>query len=94
MEVWLWIKVIVICVIYDVDEVILFVDCVVMMINGLQVIIGKIIEVDLLCFCMCKVLFEYLDYYVYCQEVFDFLEEYEYGKQGKLIVFKKVIVVE
>lgn len=34
MEVWDCIKVIVICVIYDVDEVIFLVDCVVMMING------------------------------------------------------------
>lgn len=94
MEVWDCIKVMVICVIYDVDEVILLVDCVVMMINGLQVIVGKIVDVNLLCFCSCKVLFEYLDYYKFCQEVFDFFEEYEYGVKFKVKMFVKVIVVE
>lgn len=79
MDVWKCIQVMVVCVIYDVDEVIFLVDWVVMMLNGLNVWIGNIMEVDLLWLCLCKELFVYLDYYVYCEELLDFFQVYEGG---------------
>lgn len=38
-------------IIYDVDEVVLLLDWIVMMINGFVVIIGEILEIDLLWLC-------------------------------------------
>ena len=79
MEVWSRTKVTAVCVTHDVDEAILLADRVVMMTNGPQATIGKIIKVDLPRPRTRKALLEHPDYYTYRQEVLDFLEEYEHG---------------
>lgn len=83
MEVWDRTKVTAICVTHDVDEAILLADRVVMMTNGPQATIGKIVNVDLPRPRSRKVLLEHPDYYKYRQEVLDFLEEYEHGAKPK-----------
>jgi len=79
MEVWSRTKVTAVCVTHDVDEAILLADRVVMMTNGPQATIGKIVDVDLPRPRTRKALLEHPDYYNYRQEVLDFLEEYEHG---------------
>ncbi|WP_176855500.1 ABC transporter ATP-binding protein [Donghicola mangrovi] len=83
MEVWSRTKVTAICVTHDVDEAILLADRVVMMTNGPQATIGKIVNVDLPRPRTRKALLEHPDYYTYRQEVLDFLEEYEHGAKPK-----------
>lgn len=83
MEVWSRTKVTAICVTHDVDEAILLADRVVMMTNGPQATIGKIVDVDLPRPRTRKALLEHPDYYNYRQEVLDFLEEYEHGAKPK-----------
>ena len=83
MEVWSRTKVTAICVTHDVDEAILLADRVVMMTNGPQATIGKIVDVDLPRPRSRKALLEHPDYYTYRQEVLDFLEEYEHGAKPK-----------
>ncbi|MGO4853071.1 ABC transporter ATP-binding protein [Phaeovulum sp. W22_SRMD_FR3] len=79
MEVWSRTKVTAVCVTHDVDEAILLADRVVMMTNGPQATIGKIVDVNLPRPRSRKALLEHPDYYNYRQEVLDFLEEYEHG---------------
>ncbi|WP_095588126.1 ABC transporter ATP-binding protein [Actibacterium ureilyticum] len=83
MEVWDRTKVTAICVTHDVDEAILLADRVVMMTNGPQATIGKIVDVDLPRPRTRKALLEHPDYYRYRQQVLDFLEEYEHGAKPK-----------
>ncbi|MGO4914497.1 ABC transporter ATP-binding protein [Pseudogemmobacter sp. W21_MBD1_M6] len=83
MEVWSRTKVTTVCVTHDVDEAILLADRVVMMTNGPQATIGKIVDVKLPRPRTRKALLEHPDYYHYRQEVLDFLEEYEHGKDPK-----------
>ena len=83
MEVWSRTKVTAICVTHDVDEAILLADRVVMMTNGPQATIGKIVNVDLPRPRTRKALLEHPDYYKYRQNVLDFLEEYEHGAKPK-----------
>lgn len=83
MEVWSRTKVTAICVTHDVDEAILLADRVVMMTNGPQATIGKIVPVDLPRPRTRKALLEHPEYYTYRQEVLDFLEEYEHGSKPK-----------
>jgi len=83
MEVWDRTKVTAVCVTHDVDEAILLADRVVMMTNGPQATIGKIVDVDLPRPRTRKALLEHPDYYTYRQEVLDFLEEYEHGATPK-----------
>ncbi|WP_415919540.1 ABC transporter ATP-binding protein [Tateyamaria sp. SN6-1] len=83
MEVWSRTKVTAICVTHDVDEAILLADRVVMMTNGPQATIGKIVDVDLPRPRTRKALLEHPDYYTYRQDVLDFLEEYEHGAKPK-----------
>lgn len=83
MEVWSRTKVTAVCVTHDVDEAILLADRVVMMTNGPQATIGKIVDVKLPRPRTRKALLEHSDYYHYRQEVLDFLEEYEHGKDPK-----------
>ncbi|MEP2530176.1 ABC transporter ATP-binding protein [Shimia sp.] len=83
MEVWDRTKVTAICVTHDVDEAILMADRVVMMTNGPQATIGKIVDVDLPRPRSRKALLEHPDYYHFRQEVLDFLEEYEHGATPK-----------
>ncbi len=83
MEVWDRTKVTAICVTHDVDEAILLADRVVMMTNGPQATIGKIVDVDLPRPRTRKALMAHPDYYAFRQEVLDFLEEYEHGAKPK-----------
>ncbi len=79
MEVWSRTKVTAVCVTHDVDEAILLADRVVMMTNGPQATIGKILNVDLPRPRSRKALLEHPDYYRYRQDVLGFLKEYEHG---------------
>ena len=83
MEVWDRTKVTAICVTHDVDEAILLADRVVMMTNGPQATIGKVVDVDLPRPRSRKALLEHPDYYKYRQDVLDFLKEYEHGAKPK-----------
>ncbi|KAA8609445.1 ABC transporter ATPase [Salipiger aestuarii] len=83
MEVWSRTKVTAVCVTHDVDEAILLADRVVMMTNGPQATIGKIVDVKLPRPRTRKALLEHPDYYLYREQVLNFLEEYEHGKHGK-----------
>ena len=79
MEVWSRTKVTAICVTHDVDEAILLADRVVMMTNGPQATIGKVVDVNLPRPRTRKALLEHPDYYLYREQVLNFLEEYEHG---------------
>ena len=83
MEVWSRTKVTAICVTHDVDEAILLADRVVMMTNGPEATIGRIVEVDLPRPRTRKALLEHPDYYLYREQVLSFLEEYEHGARPK-----------
>ncbi|WP_417210263.1 ABC transporter ATP-binding protein [Antarctobacter sp.] len=83
MEVWSRTKVTAVCVTHDVDEAILLADRVVMMTNGPQATIGKIVNVDLPRPRTRKALLEHPDYYHYREQVLSFLEEYEHGAKPK-----------
>ncbi len=83
MEVWSRTKVTAICVTHDVDEAILLADRVVMMTNGPQATIGRIVNVDLPRPRSRKALLEHPDYYLYREQVLSFLEEYEHGATSK-----------
>jgi nitrate/nitrite transport system ATP-binding protein len=83
MEVWTRTQVTAICVTHDVDEAILLADRVIMMTNGPNARVGKIMEVDLPRPRSRKQLLEHPKYYEYRAELLDFLEEYEHGHQGK-----------
>jgi nitrate/nitrite transport system ATP-binding protein len=80
MEVWRRTQVTTVCVTHDVDEAILLADRVVMMTNGPQARIGKIMRVDLPRPRTRKALLEHPDYYAYRQEVLDFLAGCERAK--------------
>lgn len=94
MEVWDRTKVTAVCVTHDVDEAILLADRVVMMTNGPQATIGKIVDVDLPRPRTRKALLEHPDYYKYRQDVLDFLEDYEHGAKPKAKVAPKAIAAE
>lgn len=94
MEVWDRTKVTAICVTHDVDEAILLADRVVMMTNGPQATIGKIVDVDLPRPRSRKALLQHPDYYKFRQEVLDFLEEYEHGAKPKPKAESKAIAAE
>ena len=80
MEVWARTQVTAICVTHDVDEAILLADRVVMMTNGPNAKVGKILKVDLPRPRSRKALLEHPDYYAYRQEVLDFLAGCERAK--------------
>jgi nitrate/nitrite transport system ATP-binding protein len=94
MEVWSRTKVTAICVTHDVDEAILLADRVVMMTNGPQATIGRIVDVDLPRPRTRKALLEHPDYYRYRQQVLDFLEEYEHGAKPKAKPAPEAIAAE
>ncbi|MEO0624840.1 MAG: nitrate ABC transporter ATP-binding protein [Pseudomonadota bacterium] len=83
MEVWSRTRVTAICVTHDVDEAILLADRVVMMTNGPNARIGKIMPVNLPRPRSRKALLEHPDYYGYREELLAFLEEYEHGAHSK-----------
>jgi len=77
MEVWKRSRVTAICVTHDVDEAILLADRVVMMTNGPEARIGRIMKVDLPRPRTRKALIEHPRYYEYREELLGFLEEHE-----------------
>ena len=83
MEVWARTRVTAICVTHDVDEAILLADRVVMMTNGPNARIGKIMDVDIPRPRTRRALLEHPRYYEYREELLTFLEEYESGAHAK-----------
>ena len=83
MEVWSRTQVTAICVTHDVDEAILLADRVVMMTNGPNARIGRIMEVDIPRPRTRRALLEHPRYYEYRQELLAFLEEFEHGAAGR-----------
>ena len=79
MEVWQRSQVTAVCVTHDVDEAILLADRVVMMTNGPNARVGKIMHVDLPRPRSRDALLAHPDYYDYRAELLAFLEENETG---------------
>ena len=75
MEVWSRTKLTAMMVTHDVDEAILLADRVVMMTNGPQARVGKVLEIDLPRPRTRKMLLEHPDYYALREELLSFLEE-------------------
>jgi nitrate/nitrite transport system ATP-binding protein len=83
VEVWNRTKVTAIMVTHDVDEAILLADRVVMMTNGPNATIGKILKVDLPRPRDRKALLDHPKFYQYRQEVLHFLAEYDHGPHAQ-----------
>ena len=79
VEVWNRTKVTAIMVTHDVDEAILLADRVVMMTNGPNATIGKVLKIDLPRPRDRKTLLKHPDFYAYRHEVLHFLAEYDHG---------------
>jgi len=84
VETWNRTKVTAIMVTHDVDEAILLADRVVMMTNGPNATIGKILKVDLPRPRDRKALLDDPRFYQYRQEVLHFLAEYDHGPVAKV----------
>lgn len=82
VEVWNRTKVTAIMVTHDVDEAILLADRVVMMTNGPNATIGKVLKIDLPRPRDRKALLKHPDFYAYRQEVLRFLAEYDHGPKA------------
>jgi nitrate/nitrite transport system ATP-binding protein len=82
MEVWKRSRVTAICVTHDVDEAILLADRVIMMTNGPNARVGKIMAVDLPRPRSRKQLLDHPRYYEYREELLSFLEEYETARHA------------
>ena len=82
VEVWNRTKVTAVMVTHDVDEAILLADRVVMMTNGPNATIGKVLKVDLPRPRDRKALLKHPRFYAYRQEVLHFLAEYDHGPQA------------
>ncbi|MEN8723190.1 MAG: nitrate ABC transporter ATP-binding protein [Alphaproteobacteria bacterium] len=83
MDVWSRTQVTAICVTHDVDEAILLADRVVMMSNGPNAKVGKVMDVDLPRPRTRQALLDHPDYYKYREQLLTFLEEYENEKKEK-----------
>ena len=83
MEVWARTQVTAICVTHDVDEAILLADRVVMMTNGPNARIGRILDVDIPRPRTRRALLDHPRYYEYRQELLSFLDEFEHGAAGR-----------
>jgi nitrate/nitrite transport system ATP-binding protein len=79
MDVWKRSRVTAICVTHDVDEAILLADRVIMMTNGPNARIGKVMKVDLPRPRTRRALLDHPRYYEYRNELLGFLEEYEHA---------------
>ena len=79
MEVWTRTKVTAMVVTHDVDEAILLADRVVMMTNGPNAKVGKILEIDLPRPRTRKMLLEHPDYYALREQLLTFLAECDHG---------------
>jgi nitrate/nitrite transport system ATP-binding protein len=84
MEVWSRTQVTAICVTHDVDEAILLADRVVMMTNGPNARIGRVLDVDLPRPRTRRALLDHPRYYDYRQELLSFLDEFEHGAAGRI----------
>jgi NitT/TauT family transport system ATP-binding protein len=80
LQLWAQAKSAVLFVTHDLDEAILLADRVVMMTNGPNAKVGKVLEVSLPRPRSRKALLEHRDYYAYRQEVLDFLAGCERAK--------------
>jgi nitrate/nitrite transport system ATP-binding protein len=83
MEVWSRTQVTAICVTHDVDEAILLADRVVMMTNGPNARIGRIMDVDIARPRTRRALLDHPRYYEYRQQLLSFLDEFEHGAAGR-----------
>jgi len=83
MEVWSRTQVTAVCVTHDVDEAILLADRVVMMTNGPNARIGRILDVDIPRPRTRRALLDHSRYYEYRQELLSFLDEFEHGATGR-----------
>ncbi|MPZ58032.1 MAG: ATP-binding cassette domain-containing protein [Rhizobiales bacterium] len=83
MEVWSRTQVTAICVTHDVDEAILLADRVVMMTNGPNARIGRVLDVDIPRPRTRRALLDHSRYYEYRQELLSFLDEFEHGAHGR-----------
>ncbi|MEO6185058.1 MAG: nitrate ABC transporter ATP-binding protein [Steroidobacteraceae bacterium] len=79
MDVWKRSRVTAICVTHDVDEAILLADRVIMMTNGPNARIGKVMKVDLPRPRTRRALLEHPRYYEYRSELLSFLKDYEHA---------------
>jgi nitrate/nitrite transport system ATP-binding protein len=79
MEVWTRTRVTAMLVTHDVDEAILLADRVVMMTNGPNAKVGKILEIDLPRPRTRKMLLEHPDYYTLREQLLTFLAECDHG---------------
>lgn len=79
MDVWTRIKLTAIIVTHDVDEAILLADRVVMMTNGPNAKVGKILDIDLPRPRTRKSLLEHPDYYALREQLLTFLAECDHG---------------
>ena len=79
MEVWTRTRVTAMLVTHDVDEAILLADRVVMMTNGPNARVGKILEIDLPRPRTRKMLLEHPDYYTLREQLLTFLAECDHG---------------
>ena len=90
MEVWTRTSVTAVCVTHDVDEAILLADRVVMMTNGPNARVGRIVEIDIPRPRTRETLLAHPYYYEYREAVLGFLDEFEHGSVGKAERAKKL----
>jgi nitrate/nitrite transport system ATP-binding protein len=83
MEVWTRTEVTAVCVTHDVDEAILLADRVVMMTNGPNARVGRIVEIDIPRPRTRQALLAHPRYYEYREAVLGFLDEFEHGAVSK-----------
>lgn len=83
MEVWTRTNVTAVCVTHDVDEAILLADRVVMMTNGPNARIGRIVEIEIPRPRTRQGLLAHPRYYEYREAILGFLDEFEHGAHGK-----------
>jgi nitrate/nitrite transport system ATP-binding protein len=83
MEVWTRTSVTAVCVTHDVDEAILLADRVVMMTNGPNARVGRIVEIDIPRPRTRAALLEHPRYYECREAILGFLDEYEHGAVSK-----------
>jgi nitrate/nitrite transport system ATP-binding protein len=79
MEVWARTRVTALCVTHDVDEAILIADRVVMMTDGPQARVGKVMEVDIPRPRSRRALLDHPGYYDYREQLLSFLKEHRHG---------------
>jgi len=83
MEVWTRTEVTAVCVTHDVDEAILLADRVVMMTNGPNARVGRIVEIDIPRPRTRQALLDHPRYYEYREAILGFLDEFEHGAVSK-----------